>query len=261
VYKHKEALLLNGLNDLTGNVPGNEMRGAKSTQVSQEYLRNVTAGTNAICTMPLPYRDTIWGVLSVESKTTITQTEAEEIRSIAEALTGIAWKLENYKKDRRSTESAIKTLQDELGTMEAGVLNPKTGYLVNFGAKSLIKIFKTHMETHNFELDEVVIDWEKGNAVKIIENAIREYEFGVFILSEISDQYCLEIGMALMSKRPLIVFCEDSDEARELKLPTTKHFHSYLFSKHERDFNFSSWGREDRIELEQIVTELVEALS
>lgn len=185
--------------------------------IDSSYL-NIFTDTDSIMTVPLVFRDVVWGVYSIELPISgkFTQEILELMERVAMPLAVIVWKADTFVLNQKQTSEAVRLVADAI--LDGGFQEIMTPYRSGFIARPFAPEFnnleiciKSILEKRQILARHYVARPGAGIVIEDIMKQIKSSHFGVIDISGFNLNVMIELGMFMVLRKKFIVLQQKGD--------------------------------------------------
>ena len=219
VYENRKPLWIEGIKgkDLEKAVK-NE---ATEDDIEPRYL-NFFELTDSIMAIPLTFRDTVWGIYSVELPTSgkLTQEIKELMERISRPLATIVWKADaqEFKKKQRSEAVRLFCTSWTVDGGEVMLAKNRTGFIARPFDPKFNVVEDCITETlENKDICAEHYEFGPGKetfVIKEIMDKVRSSHFGIVDITNCNHNVMLELGMMMVLRKRFILLRRHDDETK-----------------------------------------------
>ncbi len=176
---------------------------------------------DTIIAIPLSYRDTIWGIYSIELERyhkTVEEKTFKDIERLAKEMAIAIWKSDVEKQNVKDTSEAIKNFKDSIEIdPETTKLNPiRMGLIVRpFVGKEfeyVEKYLNECLHTKGVHLEHYSHPPGAGIVIDNLMKQIKQAHFGIADITENRPNSLLELGMMMILGKQLLILKRKDDD-------------------------------------------------
>ena len=223
VYENRKPLWIEGIKgkDLEKAVK-NE---ATEDDIEPRYL-NFFELTDSIMAIPLTFRDTVWGIYSVELPTSgkLTQEIKELMERISRPLATIVWKADAQEFKKKQRSEAVRLFCTSWEGREGEGISAK--YLAKYRTGFIARPFKPEFNVVEDCITKILEDKDicaehykfgpgkETFVIKEIMDKISSSHFGIVDITNCNHNVMLELGMMMVLEKRFILLRRHDDETK-----------------------------------------------
>ena len=223
--------------------------------------------TDTVIAIPMSYRDTIWGVYSIELERYQKNVEDKtfrEIYALANAMASVIWKSDVEKQYLNDTSRAINNFKDSIATFPVTIrLNPvRVGFMirpfVGEDFEYIEKYINKSLHKKNVHVTHYSHPAGAGPVIQNLMEEIKKAHFGIADITNNTPNALLELGMMMiLNKRFIILKRKDDDTDVPFDIG------SYQYYKYEMkgpELVFFEPGQKNPVKIDDVFNSFIERL-
>ena len=217
VYENRKSLWLEG-------IKGKDLKKAVKNEATEDDIEprylNFFESTDSIMAIPLTFRDTVWGIYSVELPTSgkLTQEIKELLEQISRPLATIVWKADVQEFKQKQRSKAIQLFRTSWKDYEVEAM--LTRYRTGFIARPFDPKFNVVEDciTKILENKDICAEHYKFGpgketfVIKEIMDKVRSSHFGIVDITNCNPNVMSELGMMMVLEKRFILLQRHDDE-------------------------------------------------
>jgi hypothetical protein len=222
--------------------------------------------TDSIMAIPLFFRDSLWGIYSVELPMSgkLDQETLELLTRLAGPIANLIWKSDAYELNDQQTTKAIERFKDALQQTKLH-LNPyRTGFIARpfctecAGYLELEECLIKFLTDHQIQAKRYIHPPGNDYVVSEIMNQIKDAHFGIVDVTGFNPNVMLELGMMMILGKKFLLFRRKDDQA---SLPfDIRNYQCYQYEIRTGGINTWNPGDNESIPLEDVLTSFIPQL-
>jgi GAF domain-containing protein len=232
VYENRKPLWIEG-------IKGKDLKKAVKNEATEDDIEprylNFFESTDSIMAIPLTFRDTVWGIYSVELPTSgkLTQEIKKLMEWIARPLATIVWKADAQEFKQKQRAEAVRLFCTSWKEYEVEAMLTK--YRTGFIARPFDPKFNVVEDciTETLENKDICAEHYKFGpgketfVIKEIMDKVRSSHFGIVDITNCNHNVMLELGMMMVLGKRFILLRRHDDATRVPFDISSYHYFEY----------------------------------